>query len=219
MVRRNMKIAERAARLKAEGHNLAAVKGRAIGHETRVEGELGYLRSGALGSVTTTEKMDAEGKVMPGLHGGNGSERVRRGHKYADGPQYAWLEAGQAGPASGQDWSKSEVAPSPCACESPMSVMDVDVDLPDESAAEVVIVGGGPHALAALAALNEGSLEKDSTGTRSLLRPPCRVPSHFTSHESAVSPYLIGVGVPCRSLRDRPRRALHAFVERSLWRP
>ena len=43
-------------------------------------------------------------------------------------------------------------------CDAPVaSVMDDNVGLRDESAS-IVIVGGGPHALAALAALHEGSL-------------------------------------------------------------
>ena len=49
--------------------------------------------------------------------------------------------------------------PQACArCEAPiMSVIDADIGLDDERA-DIAIVGGGPHALAALAALHEGSL-------------------------------------------------------------
>ena len=50
-------------------------------------------------------------------------------------------------------------------CEAPTSVMDA-VDLHDESAT-IVIVGGGPHALAALAALHEGSMASPQYGSDS----------------------------------------------------
>ena len=73
---------------------------------------------------------------------------------YARQPHYAWLEQKHEKPVHVQAWSKSE-APA-----SPSSVIDSDVTLRDEPV-EVVIVGGGPHALAVLAALNEGSLKKD----------------------------------------------------------
>ena len=48
----------------------------------------------------------------------------------------------------------------PCiCCEPPTSVMDDNIGLEDESAS-VVIVGGGPHALAALAALEGLGLQQ-----------------------------------------------------------
>ena len=54
-----------------------------------------------------------------------------------------------------QSRSKSG-CPKPC-CETPTSIMDADLGLDDDSAS-IVIVGGGPHALAALAALQEKTL-------------------------------------------------------------
>ena len=87
----------------------------------------------------------------------------------------------------------------PCACDAPVtSVIDGDIGLDDESAS-VVIVGGGPHALAALAALHEGSLgfqqygddgffqarvgfgslQKVGTGARSPTAMPCPAASRI----------------------------------------
>ena len=73
---------------------------------------------------------------------------------YARQPHYAWLEQKHEKPVHVQAWSKSE-APT-----SPSSVIDSHTSVRDEPA-EVVIVGGGPHALAALAALNDGSLQEN----------------------------------------------------------
>ena len=108
------------------------------------DGALGQrvLAATALGPVTPAHMLSARGWVG-GWVGG------LRGLKYEDGPHYAWLDASkQELPVHVQGWSKREA--------SPASVIHADISLQDEPA-EVVIVGGGPHALAALAALNEGS--------------------------------------------------------------
>ena len=110
------------------------------------DGSLGQrvLAASALGPVTPTHMLSARGWVG-GWVGG------LRGLKYEDGPHYAWLDASeQKPPVHVQGWSKRE-APA-----SPPSVIHADISLQDEPA-DVVIVGGGPHALAALASLNEGS--------------------------------------------------------------
>ena len=52
--------------------------------------------------------------------------------------------------------SKGGGCPLPC-CGTPTSIMDANIGLDDESVS-IVIIGGGPHALAALAALQEKSL-------------------------------------------------------------
>ena len=76
----------------------------------------------------------------------------------------------------------------PCTCGAPV------VSVIDDESASVVIVGGGPHALAALAALQEGSLafqqyddgmyasrvgfnslEKVGTGARAALPPTSKL--------------------------------------------
>ena len=85
------------------------------------------------------------------------TDTVSRGHKYDSGPRYAWLEAEKARAVHVQGWAKSE-APG-----SPLTVVDPDLDLRRDEPADVVIIGGGPHALAALAALNEGALGTDQT--------------------------------------------------------
>ena len=81
-----------------------------------------------------------------------------RGQKYGDGPYYAWLKAKPKTDREMmlpvQSWSKREEP------GSPVSVIHPNIGNQDEPA-EVVIIGGGPHALAALAALNEDSLLKD----------------------------------------------------------
>lgn len=60
-------------------------------------------------------------------------------------------------PTPSKDARKPSGCTTYCSCEEPvLSVID-DAGLHDESAT-VVIIGGGPHALAALAALHEGSL-------------------------------------------------------------
>ena len=108
------------------------------------DGALGQrvLAATALGPVTPAHMLSARGWVG-GWVGG------LRGLKYEDGPHYAWLDASkQELPVHVQGWSKREA--------SPASVIHADISLQDEPA-EVVIVGGGPHALAALAALDEGS--------------------------------------------------------------
>ena len=110
------------------------------------DGSLGQrvLAASALGPVTPTHMLSARGWVG-GWAGG------LRGLKYEDGPHYAWLDASEKKPpVHVQGWSKRE-APA-----SPPSVIHADIGLQDEPA-DVVIVGGGPHALAALASLNEGS--------------------------------------------------------------
>ena len=57
-----------------------------------------------------------------------------------------------------KEWKKSESS-KPCyACDAPKTSVIDDLGSHDESAS-IVIVGGGPHALAALSALHEGRLE------------------------------------------------------------
>ena len=64
----------------------------------------------------------------------------------------------------------------PCAHDDPADVMD-DIGLDNESfSTDVVIVGGGPHALAALAALSHA----DAVGTG--LRPTARTRPANSSH-------------------------------------
>ena len=64
----------------------------------------------------------------------------------------------------------------PCTHDDPADVMD-DIGLDNESfSTDVVIVGGGPHALAALAALSHA----DAVGTG--LRPTARTRPANSSH-------------------------------------
>ena len=69
----------------------------------------------------------------------------------------------------------SSQAPKPCtACDtSPVSVLD-DIGLEDE-VFTVAIIGGGPHALAALAALHDGPSAFEKVGTVCVIDPN----SHF----------------------------------------
>ena len=130
-------------------------------HQPRADGALGQrtLAPGALGSVIPTRMSSARHEYLRPAH----QSRV---------PHYAWLEVEQERPVQVQGWSKREVP------TSPVSVIDSDIGFQDEPA-EIVIIGGGPHALAALAALNEGSLQKDDTGSCCLCGPPCRL-CHLT---------------------------------------
>ena len=60
-------------------------------------------------------------------------------------------------------WNKDGLS-TQCKCDAfKTSVIDDDIGLSDERAT-IVIVGGGPHALAALAALHEGSLAYQQYG-------------------------------------------------------
>ena len=116
------------------------------------------LPADALGPVTPQHKLPPR-EQWRGLYG----------KKYEDGPHYAWLEVDQelernararrtgGARASEAPWSERE-APA-----SPASVIDSAAAVQDEPA-EIIIIGGGPHALAALAALNDGSHLKDGTG-------------------------------------------------------
>ena len=122
-------------------------------HQPMANGDLGQrtLAKGALGTVTPSSMLSAKQRGLAS-HG-----RILRP---GAGPHYSWLNAEQAPKRPEvpvQAWSKIETP------GSPTSVIRADIGLPDELA-EVVIVGGGPHALAALAALNEGSLLKEDTG-------------------------------------------------------
>ena len=140
--------------------------------QTRAEGELGALADDALGAKAPV----ADVAVSQGL--ATASRRVfAQDKKYQEGPRYSWLEPAQTKPVCMQGWDKCELPkpdsdapgtpvltrPRTDAPGSPESVMAAEVDLQDESA-EVVIVGGGPHALAALAALNEGAPQKEGSG-------------------------------------------------------
>ena len=97
----------------------------------------------------------------------------------------------------GKENLQSSACPKPCCQETFTSVIDDDIGLNDESAS-IVIVGGGPHALAALAALHEGSLAFQQYGNDNLFE--ARV--GFNSHEK------VGTGecsspprcAPCRKL-------------------
>ena len=116
-------------------------------------GELGQrtLAAGALGSATANRLR-------------HDTVIAAKGVMYGEGPRYTWLrEEERKMSETSAAWSKSKTP------ASPSSVMDFDIGLQDESA-EVVIIGGGPHALAALAALNEDSILKGDTGT---FRPVC----------------------------------------------
>ena len=125
------------------------------------DGALGQrvLAADALGPVTPAHMMSARGWVG-GWVGG------LRGLKYEDGPHYAWLDASeQELPVRVQGWSKREAPASPASVihagilppAAPGIFNCTEVVSLQEEPAEVVIVGGGPHALAALAALDEGS--------------------------------------------------------------
>lgn len=179
MLRRNQKMREREAPKNAN-RRAANMRVAAIG-KARADGELAALPPDALGSAIPTEKMEAEGILMNGLH--DGSWRVvKRGAFSPDGPHYSWLQSAneqvQFTPPK-QAWSKTELPAR--AREAPVtSVMDAEIDL-----AAVVIVGGGPHALAALSALNEGSIEKDAKGSRCPLQPVSCAVMPFTSYDRA----------------------------------
>ena len=142
------------------------------------KGELGALPVDALGSAAPL----ADVAVSQGLN--SASRRVfAQGHKYQEGPRYSWLEPAKCKKApvcKNQGWDNCELAsgkhttpvltrPRADAPGTPASVIDVtdeesaaEVQAPDVQA-EVVIVGGGPHALAALAALNEGAEQKEGS--------------------------------------------------------
>ena len=166
MMQRNQKETERTPPKKYT-KGLGAAKGQvvAIGQST-ANGELGALALDALGSALKETEKQAVGYLTHGLHG---RKRIMasRGMKYEDGPHYSWLPAAHeqvtCTPPT-QDWSDTEL-PTPYASKAPATpVTESDIE-----SAEVVIVGGGPHALAALAALSEDSKD-DTTGSCCLLR-------------------------------------------------
>ena len=79
-------------------------------------------------------------------------------------PCHVHMAAHTPAPAKG-GWPKS------CKiCDAPFtSVIDDDIGDSDETAS-VCIIGGGPHALAALAALHEGSLSFEQFGSDSMFQ-------------------------------------------------
>jgi hypothetical protein len=132
----------------------AAAEGRqnAIGHRTRGDGDraMAHLDTGALGSVVQDDKIRSF------------SEASWQRKKYEDGPHYSWLKASQPRSPSSppkQAWCTTEPS---MPRHSPTSIREAPIPSNMEASvesAEVVIVGGGPHALAALAALTEDSKE------------------------------------------------------------
>lgn len=170
------------------------------------EAELGQrvLPANALGPVTPFHKLSARER-----------NRGIQGMKYDDGPHYAWLDKEQEEePAPVQGWSKSEAPPSPA------TVIDSAIGLQDEPA-KIVIIGGGPHALAALASLKEDSLQTEDAGSRASCRPAARAQGTalaLTSHCRLTRRIRPGVSYH-RDLRGRSWFALHAGVEHSLRRP
>lgn len=141
----------------------------AIGYQPRPGGELGALAPDALGSVIPIDK-----KAAPGLHGGTAYSVMRgMGRDKEDGPQYSWLQPAHEQvrlTPRNEVWTKT----TPCTCVAP-SPKSVILDCSDIETADVIIVGGGPHALAALHALTEDA--KDGTkGSCCQLRLSCHTP-------------------------------------------
>lgn len=86
------------------------------------------------------------------------------GETIMEGPKFAWLNARTDLPAYMPTWNKSENA------AGFIAETEVISGVQDERA-EVIIVGGGPHALAALAALHDdGLIRGDGTGQLRLLQ-------------------------------------------------
>ena len=95
----------------------------------------------------------------------------------------------------------------PC-CETPTSVIEADIGAHDESAT-IVIVGGGPHALAALAALHEGSLAFQQYGDDSQV-------ASFKARVGFESLQKIGTGSRCMlATARRAHQASHHHMPSS----
>ena len=132
---------------------------------------------------------------------------------YQPGPRYAWLDqsAREFSPTpqrKGSSWDEREAPASPATV-----IDDADAIVQDEPA-EVVITGGGPHALAALSALSADHSLVKSDGSE-------RTAFSMTGKEG--SPQGGNKGMRCRLAHERRLAHEHTphatYPEMMIWMP